>query len=191
MKTPWSDQKTTDHFLQPTQELYNSNNSALMWAWAAAETAALKHKDPSFSSNASNHETSHNSLCRLTNYLFSHWKALTVLPSWASKSQTQSKEQNMGELWVWTGRWDKRQSEKKSLQNNSNKSEKHWFSVYAVGGIDKPYLLCFSHNYTINQTPGSNKNSLSIIGVHWDFKFSTMTKRRLKCSHWHLVGLRH
>lgn len=71
--------KQEDHFLQPTQELYNSNNSALMWAWAAAGTAVLKHKDPSFSSNASNHETSHNSLCRLTNYKFSHWKALSYL----------------------------------------------------------------------------------------------------------------
>ena len=63
----WSNQKMTDHFLQPTQELHNSNNFALMWAWAATEMIALKCKDPSFSSNASNHETSHNSLCRLAN----------------------------------------------------------------------------------------------------------------------------
>lgn len=54
-----------DHFLQPTHELHNSNNLALMWAWAAAETIVLKSKDPSFSSDASNHESSHNSLCRL------------------------------------------------------------------------------------------------------------------------------
>lgn len=162
-----------------------------MRAWAAAGTAVLKHKNPSFSSNASNHETSHNSLCRLTNYLFSHWKALTVIPPWASKSQTQSKEQNMGELQVWTEQWDKRQSEKKSLQNNSNKSGKDWFSVYTVGGIDKPYLLCFFHNYTINQASGSNKNSLSTVSVHWDLKLLSMTKCRLKCSHWHLAGLRH
>lgn len=62
-----------------------------MRAWAAAGTAVLQHKDPSFSSNASIYEISHNSLCRLTNYLFSHWKALTVLPPWVSKSQIQGR----------------------------------------------------------------------------------------------------
>lgn len=69
----------------------------------------------------------------------------------------------MGALWVWTGQWDKMQSEKKSAQNNSDKSEKHLFSVYIVGGTDKPYLLCFFHNYTINQVSGSKKNSWSSI----------------------------
>lgn len=57
----------SDRFLQAAQELHNSNNSALLWARAAAETTALKCKDHSFSFNASNHETSHNSLCRLAN----------------------------------------------------------------------------------------------------------------------------
>lgn len=62
--------------------------------------------------------------------------------------------------------WAKMRSQKKYTQNNSNKSEKHSFSAYIAGGIDKPYLLCFLHNYTIKQTSGSNRNSLSSIGIH-------------------------
>lgn len=35
-------------------------------------------------------------------------------------------------------------------QNNNNNYEKHLFSVCMVGGIDKPYLPSFFHNYTIS-----------------------------------------
>lgn len=122
MRTPWSDQKTTDHFLQSTQELYNSNNSALMRAWAAAGTAVLEHKNPSFSSKASNHETSHNSLCRLTNYLLSHWKALSYLPE-LPRARLKGRSRTWENCKCGWDNGTKRQSGEKSLQNNSNKSE--------------------------------------------------------------------
>lgn len=69
-------------------------------------------------------------------------------------------------LKAWTGQRDKMQSENKSAPNNSNNPEKHSFSVYIVDGTDKPYLLCFFHNYTVKQTSRSKKNSLSSIGIH-------------------------
>lgn len=101
----WSNQEMTDHFLQPTQELHNSNNFALMWARAAAEMIVLKCKDHSFSSNASNRETSHNLLCRLA-------KSTDCLTPFSfPESGSGSMEQNTGALWVWTGQWDKMQSE--------------------------------------------------------------------------------